>query len=185
MIRNIPEYNRLGWIWWQLRKPHVQRTLALGIAAILSALLGLYCLGSSPAAHADSTCIGGSENIPISCDEQDPIQQQCVNDAQTPQTIPAMYQGTLIGEVDMRFSPTCQTYWIRTIAYSSALDMVYRVEAQICCFLDQTQQNDVGNHIWPEDGSRTVWTQMTTTKPRFASGIFDLANHLQIIQLNF
>jgi Protein of unknown function (DUF2690) len=52
------------------------------------------------------------------CDNQDPVAQGCLADAQTKGST-NIYDGKVtVGRVDRRFSPNCQSYWVRTFNYS-------------------------------------------------------------------
>jgi hypothetical protein len=87
----------------------------------------------------------------------------------------------VIGEIDLRHSPTCGTYWVRTIAYPFAVGSpVLLVEANIS-FTDQSSDDVPDNIIW-FDGTKTAWTPMTVTRPKVASGTFDLVGGQEITQ---
>ena len=47
------------------------------------------------------------------CDGQDPIAQGCVADAQIAADLPITFIDATVGEVQLRFSPACQSYWGR------------------------------------------------------------------------
>ncbi|MGH3175505.1 MAG: DUF2690 domain-containing protein [Streptosporangiaceae bacterium] len=64
------------------------------------------------------------------CDGGDPVQTGCVTGAYTVASDYIYYLGTVIGRVDLRYSPVCETNWTRTISYigPQSLDAVVTEE---------------------------------------------------------
>ena len=89
----------------------------LPLATLLLLLCGFCFQGAAHAnasrqMHFSVTCGGDG------CDGLDPIATGCVNDAYTARVAYIQDpQGNTIGEVDLRFSPTCGTNWARVISY--------------------------------------------------------------------
>src|SRR5262249_5854543 len=101
--------------------------LALGVPFVTTLVLlidtrGLRVPGFSPSSFAHAmtlqpTCAstqGTQQNL---CNQQNPLTQGCVQDAQTLEAVSVFdTHNSLIGEVQLRHSQTCKTLWVRTIA---------------------------------------------------------------------
>jgi Protein of unknown function (DUF2690) len=102
--------------------------LAVPLATTLVLLIstvGLHSPGFSPLsfAHAtmlQATCASTQGTQANLCNQQNPVTQGCVQDAQLTERVSVFTaQNTLIGEVDLRHSNRCKAYWVRTIAYAN------------------------------------------------------------------
>ena len=125
-----------------LKKNQIPRLLLLiGIPLVTTLILlvgvtALHVLGFSffALAHAmtrSSTCAttkGTQQNL---CEGQSPEAQGCLQDAQTVEMQSVYVQNTLIGEVNLRHSVTCDTYWVRTIAYANITPHVQSLSGTI------------------------------------------------------
>jgi hypothetical protein len=149
-------------------KPMLRTLLILGVTSVTTLILviGLVVLhipGFSPlaSAHApqhQSTCATTSGTLLNLCDQQDPIVQGCAQDAQSIESVFAYHQGTLIGEVDLRHSTLCNTYWVRTIAYASAIPPVNAIDAYIT--FTNGSVSDSGQIALQSGQPATVYTEM-------------------------
>jgi hypothetical protein len=104
-------------------------TLVLVLGTVALRVPGFSPLAFAHAIASGPTCAstkGTQQNL---CEQQDPTEQGCANDAQSLE-VETVYtnQNTLIGEVDLRHSATCKSYWVRTIAYTNATQ-VQAIEA--------------------------------------------------------
>lgn len=71
---------------------------------------------SSPLQVAAQTCAGSPSAL--FCDNQDPIAQGCVTPAtETVASKPILFQGRVVGRLDLRYSRACHSYWARAFAY--------------------------------------------------------------------
>lgn len=121
------------------------------------------------------TCASTYGTIMADCEKQFPILQNCVDDAKSVEILPAYHQEVLVGEVDLRHSDTCNSYWVRTMAYGSTIGQIIDVEANNT-FNDGTQDNE-NNSNRGVDGSLLTFTGMTYNNvPQFGSGVFDFAD---------
>lgn len=118
------------------------------------------------------------------CEQQDPVIQGCVQDAKT-LDLQTIFQGNQItkplGEVELRYSPTCKTYWVRTTAFITAKGVFKTIHA-ILLFHNQKKEDIVGTPIFPDThGAYITWTDMTTTPilPNAGSGSFDFIGQIQ------
>ena len=185
MFNTIKQQPFMARLWRSLQKPHVQYSVALcSVAVILALIFGkLFIQGGMAHAAAGPTCASTQGTNTALCEKQDPTVQHCDLDAQSLKVLPVFYRGTLVGEVDLRTSATCKSYWIRTIAYGSAVQStsngpVINVEANIT-FTDLTTENAT-NPTPQLDRSLLTWTSMTTKIPSSTSGFLDLASGLSI-----
>lgn len=150
--------------------------IALAAAFVSKSALPLVTFNQSIADNL--TCASTQGSITALCEKQDPIDQQCDVDAGSLLVQPVYYDHLQIGEVDLRYSPTCKTYWIRTWVYQRLIphangDRVLNVEANTT-LLDGSQDN-AENAVPASDGSVLIWTKMSIGRPRPASGVVDLA----------
>lgn len=134
------------------------------------------------AAHAATlgpSCATTKGTQPALCEHQDPIAQGCVVDAETLdlQTVFQDRQQTKpLGEVELRYSPTCKAYWIRTTAFVTTKGVFKAIHAMLV-FHDQTKEDIVGTPTVPSTLTPYVaWTDMTVAPilPHAGSGSFDL-----------
>jgi Protein of unknown function (DUF2690) len=132
-------------------------------------------------AHAATvnSCATTKGTQPALCERQDPIVQGCVTDAQT-LDLQTVFQDRLqtkpLGEVELRYSPTCKTYWIRTTAFVTTTGIFKAIHA-ILVFHNHIKEDIVGTSIVPSTITPYVaWTDMTVAPmlPRAGSGSFDL-----------
>ena len=106
-------------------------TLVLLSGTVALHLPSFSLLSFAQAMTLPSTCAntqGAQQNL---CEGQSPVTQGCIQDAQTIEHQSVYFQNTLIGEVNIRHSDTCDTYWIRTIAYANVTPQVQSVSAII------------------------------------------------------
>ena len=106
-------------------------TLVLLIGTTAFHLSSFSLLSFAHAMMLPSTCAntqGAQQNL---CEGQSPTAQGCIQDAQTVELQSVYFQNTLIGEVDLRHSITCNTYWVRTIGYANATPQIQSVDATI------------------------------------------------------
>jgi hypothetical protein len=127
-------------------------------------------------AHAmtrQATCASTQGTQQTLCNQQNPIEQGCTQDAQTVEKVSVFDpQNTLIGEVDLRHSQTCQAYWVRTIAYANA-SHVQAVDAIIS--LNNGTIQDRQNSTVPSGQSLVVFTDMVQPTMAFKiAGAFHL-----------
>lgn len=52
------------------------------------------------------------------CNNQDPVTQGCLGDAQTKGSANIYDGNVIVGRIDRRFSSKCQSYWVRTFNYT-------------------------------------------------------------------
>jgi hypothetical protein len=103
---------------------------------VLAGVTALHLPGFSlvSLAHAmtrSSTCATTKGTQQDLCEGQNPGTQGCLQDAQTTEMQSVYVQNTLIGEVDLRHSVTCDTYWVRTIAYANVMPQIQSLSATI------------------------------------------------------
>lgn len=173
----------------------VQLLIVLGISlvttlALLSGSVVIHGQGLTPfvtAAHAAtvSSCARTKGTQPGLCEHQDPIVQGCVTDAETLdlQTVFQDSQQTKpLGEVELRYSPTCKTYWIRTTAFATTKGVFKAIHA-IVVFHNQTKEDIVGTPIVSTITPYVAWTDMTVAPipPHVGSGSFELFSRSQPI----
>jgi len=131
------------------------------------------------AAPVNSSCAATKGVQPVLCEHQDPIVQGCVTDAQTLdlQTVFQDRQQTKpLSEVELRYSPTCNAYWVRTTAFVTTTGVFKAIHAMLV-FHNHTTEDIVGTSIIPSTITPYVaWTDMTVAPmlPRAGSGSFDL-----------
>jgi hypothetical protein len=173
----------------QKNKRILRILLLLGVPLVttLMLLMGtavLHTPGFSPFsfAHAmtlQSTCASTQGTQPNLCNQQNPVAQQCAQDAQSIEVVSVFTtQNTLIGEVDIRHSNICKASWVRTIAYTNA-SQVQAVDATIS--LNDGKVQDHQNTI-VQPGQRLIaFTDMTqpTVLPKTLAGIFHLRGQTQ------
>jgi hypothetical protein len=107
----------------QFQKPLVQRLLILVITGLITLFLGAVILFPQQAARAATlvanqgqTC--AEQPTADHCNQTDPIEQGCVADATTIQTAPILHNGQKVGQLEMRYSNRCHSYWGRTFSFS-------------------------------------------------------------------
>ncbi|GCE15053.1 DUF2690 domain-containing protein [Tengunoibacter tsumagoiensis] len=178
-----------------MNNPTVRILLILGICLMTTfMLLGvtvLHTRGFSSLmtrAHAatsnTATCATTKGTQPALCEQQDPIIQGCVHDAKTIEQHPVFQsnqQTTTLGEVDLRYSSTCKTYWVRTIAFVSAQKVFTAIHAMLL-FHNQNKEDIVGTPTFPDPRIPYVaWTDMTTGPlvQYSGSGSFEMVGETQ------
>jgi hypothetical protein len=183
-------------IAWK-NNPALRLSVILGISLVTTLVLigsstALHLRGFAPfatAAHAatlGSSCATTKGTQFTLCEHQDPIFQGCVTDAETRdlQTVFQDSQQTKpLGEVELRYSPTCKAYWIRTTAFVITKGVFKDIHAMLV-FHDQTKEDIVGKNPVPSTLTPYVaWTDMTVAPilPHAGSGSFDLFGHTQPI----
>lgn len=158
-------------------------TLVLLIGTIALHVPGFTLLSFAHAMAHQPTCASTQGTQPNLCNKQNPIAQGCTQDVQMLEVVSVFTkQNMLIGEVDLRYSNTCKSYWIRTIAYANA-PQVRAVDA-IISFDDGQVQDHQNNNAQP--GQRLiVFTDMIqpTMLPKIASGVFHLYRQTQPITI--
>jgi len=114
------------WVWptitW-LKQPFVQRLLLLLGLVLLAMSFGVWFLRSSHTSFARSTSFETCSTValkdrPQFCTGADPIAGGCSQDARTflPQQ-EVLFDGQAVGMAQMRYSPSCNTYWVRGFSY--------------------------------------------------------------------
>lgn len=99
-------------------------TMILLISTITLRIPGFSLSSFAHAMTRQATCASTQGTQQALCNQQNPLEQGCVQDAQTAEKVSVFdLQNTLIGEVDLRHSQACQAYWVRTIAYANALQV--------------------------------------------------------------
>ena len=156
-------------------------TLALISGVTLTHFQGFALLGSAHAmANVSSpTCATTKGKNPQLCEHQDPITQGCTTDTQTLEIEDALYQGEQIGEVDLRHSTSCGTYWVRTIAYQNTVGNIQAIHATV------TFQNATHEDILivpgslPQNTEVLAYTDMTRSlnATPFGTGVFEIIGH--------
>ena len=152
---------------------------ALLIPAILAGSLLFFVATCSVHAHASSSpsCALTGGTIAATCDGQDPVAQGCATSATNASVQPAFTGDTLIGEVDLRYSNTCKSYWVRTIAYANTQGLVSNVEANTTYASASVVPENHDNTVRSADGSLSSYTNMTYQQvPQHASGVFDFSD---------
>jgi hypothetical protein len=151
--------------------------------ALLGGSIAIHEQGLTPfatTAHAAtvSSCATTKGTQPARCEHQDPIVQGCVTDAET-LDLHTVFQDSQhtkpLGEVELRYSPTCKTYWVRTTAFAITKGVFHAIHARLL-FHNQTQEDIVGTPIVSTLTPYVAWTDMTVAPipPHVGSGSFDL-----------
>ena len=153
-------------------------TLALIGGVTLTHFQGVALLGSAHAMTnvSSPTCATTKGKNPQLCEHQDPIIQGCTTDAQTLEIEDALYQGEQIGEVDLRHSTNCGTYWVRTIAYQNTIGNVQAIHATVT-FQNATHEDILIVHqSLPLHTEVLAYTDMTRSlnATPFGTGIFEI-----------
>lgn len=138
-------------------------------------LIALTPIHRAFAAMNADTCASTHGTIMADCEKQFATVQNCADDAKSVKILPAYRQGVLVGEVDLRHSDTCNSYWTRTMAYGNSIGQIIDVEANNT-FNDGMQDNE-NNANRGVDGSLLTFTAMTYKNvPQTASGVFDFSD---------
>ena len=179
-----------------LKNKHtLQLVVILGISLVTTLALiwgtAHYAQGLSPfttAVHAAPlsapTCATTKGTQKSLCEHQDPIVQGCVIDAETLnlQTVSQGNQQTKpLGEVELRYSPKCKTYWVRTTAFITAKGIFKTIHAMLL-FHNHTKEDIVGTPPFADPhAAYIVWTDMTTApiETHAGSGSFDIIGQPQ------
>lgn len=148
---------------------------------------GLAPFATIARAASVSSCARLKGTQPTLCEHQDPIVQGCVTDAETLdiQTVFRDRQQTKpLGEVELRYSPTCRTYWVRTTVFATTREGVKAIHAMLI-FHDQTKEDSVGIPAVNTTALSVAWTDMTLAPipPHVGSGSFELVGQSQPIIL--
>jgi hypothetical protein len=135
-------------------------------------------------AHAmirQSTCETTEGMDPALCEHQDPKAQGCAADAETIEAQDVFYQKTLIGEVDLRFSPNCDSSWVRAMGYATANGIIKTIHATIT-FQNNTTEDIPGTPKFLV-APVIAYTDMTHLPiiPRVGAGIFEIKGQSQPI----
>jgi hypothetical protein len=153
--------------------------VAILAVAILLAVVVPGRINRAFAASTQQTCANTNGTIMAVCEQQFPTVQNCVADAKSVRILPAYNKGVLVGEVDLRHSDACNSYWVRTMAYGSTKGLIINVEANNT-FTNGMQDNE-DNMNRGDDGSLLTFTAMTyKNAPQIASGVFDLTDNTSI-----
>src|SRR5216110_3493193 len=100
-----------------------RKRLILSGLLIVSILTGTFVLiGSLRPFHASAASATTCVQAPTAehCNNQDPIAQGCVADAQIRGDETIEYFNVNIGDVQLRYSPSCQSWWGRVFDYRIA-----------------------------------------------------------------
>ncbi|GHO82343.1 DUF2690 domain-containing protein [Dictyobacter formicarum] len=113
------------------------------------------------------------------CEHKDPIAQGCVIDAES-LDLQTVFQDTQqtkpLGDVELRYSPSCKTYWVRTTAFVTRMGVLKAIHAVIL-FHNHTTEDITGTPKFAGTPfAYAAWTDMTTmpSSPHAGSGSFDL-----------
>ena len=167
--------------------------LILGISFITTLILigGILALHTprfalSSFAHAmagrtlfSSTCQLTKGVQPALCEHQDPQAQGCTSDAQSIEVQDVFSRGMLIGEVDLRYSFTCKSFWTRTIAYARAEGIIQAVHARVTFNDATTEDRPVSPNFLVARAPVISFTDMTMSHFSGGSGVFDLLGQSQ------
>ncbi|BCL79591.1 DUF2690 domain-containing protein [Ktedonobacteria bacterium brp13] len=172
---------------------HLRLFVVLGISLVTTlALLGgtivLHAQGFTPfattahAASSTTTCAATKGTQQALCEHQDPVAQGCVIDTEILDLQTVVRENKPIGEVDLRYSPTCKTYWLRTQAFVTTQGVFKAIHA-ILLFHNHTQEDIVGTPTVNPLRAYVVWTDMTVAPilPHAGSAQFDLFSQSQPI----
>jgi hypothetical protein len=158
-------------------------TLALIGGAMVIHLQGLapFSLAHAMVGPTTATCKTTAGKIPAFCEHRDPVAQGCATDAETIEAQDAYYQNTLIGEVDLRYSPGCDTCWVRAMAYATADGMINVIHARIT-FQNNTTEDIPGTPKFLV-APVIAYTDMThlPIMPHVGVGIFEIKGQPQAI----
>lgn len=139
----------------------IRRMQLLGMALLMLGMV-FTALGSATPARAAS-CSG------TGCNGQDPIATGCNSDAYTVTSANIKnLQNQVVGRVDLRWSPTCQTNWARAVSNVGSTNM-------FVVLLD-CNYNEISGTYYQLAGTTSVYGDMkynTTVRARGAFG----ANH--------
>lgn len=177
-----------------LRNNRMLRFILLSGVPLVTALIlligtvTLHVPGFSPLffAHAmtrQATCVSTRGTQPTLCNQHNPIEQGCTQDARTVEAVFAFdAKNTLIGEVDLRHSQLCNALWVRTITFASA-PQVRAVDA-LLSLNDGNVQDHQRNTRLP-DHRLIAFTDMSqpTMLPKTVAGVFYLRGQTQPITI--
>ena len=122
--------------------------IALAVAILLVAGFTILPKGTAHAFSGKSSQVTDVTCSGTTCNNTDPVVTGCSADATTLLSSSLNYNGQQIGEVDERYSPTCQTYWSKVELYSSD-NNAWTLTAQECT-------DDYGGYCADPYSSNTV-----------------------------
>ncbi|WP_160146260.1 DUF2690 domain-containing protein [Dictyobacter aurantiacus] len=176
-----------------LKQHHTQRTLIILGSSLVTTLMlitGTIAIHSQKVApfinavHAATnsvatTCATTRGTQQALCEHQDPIAQGCVIDAES-LDLQTVFQDTEqtkpLGDVELRYSPTCKAYWVRTTAFVTRSGIFKAIHA-IMLFHNHTTEDITGTPTFAGTPfAYAAWSDMTTApiSPHAGSGSFDL-----------
>jgi hypothetical protein len=80
-------------------------------SAALALITSSVLIGAGPQADASTTCSG------LKCDGVPAANTPCVNDAVIIDSEDHYVNGTLVGNLQLKYSPSCRTIWGRVVSY--------------------------------------------------------------------
>jgi Protein of unknown function (DUF2690) len=126
-----------------------------------------------------STCQSTKGAQPALCEHQDPQAQGCTADAQSIEVQDVFSRGVLIGEVNLRYSFTCKSFWTRTIAYARAEGIIQAVHARVTFNNATTEDRPVSPNLLVARAPVISFMDMTMGHFSGGSGVFDLLGQSQ------
>lgn len=126
-----------------------------------------------------STCQSTKGTQSVLCEHQDPQAQGCTADAQSIEVQDVFSRGMLIGEVDLRYSFTCKSFWTRTIAYARAEGIIQAVHARVTFNNATTEDRPASPNFLVARAPVISFTDMTVGHFSGGSGVFDLLGQSQ------
>lgn len=158
-------------------------TVVLLIGTVALRVPSFTLLSFAHAMTRQATCASTQGTQQTLCNQQNPIEQGCTQDAHTVEKVSVFNtQNALIGEVDLRHSQVCKAYWVRTIAYANA-SQVQAIDA-ILSFNNGNVQDHRNSNV--QSGQRLiVFTDMVqpTIIPKIA-GVFHLRGQTQPLTIS-
>ena len=158
-------------------------TLALvwGTLALHTPGFALSAFAHAMAGHAsiNATCQSTKGAQPTLCEHQNPQTQGCITDAQSTEVQDVFSRGMLIGEVDLRSSFTCKSFWTRTITYASAEGIIQAVHARVTFNDATTEDIPFSPNFLAARAPIISFTDMTHGHFSGGSGVFDLLGQSQ------
>jgi Protein of unknown function (DUF2690) len=125
------------------------------------------------------TCQSTQGTQPALCEHQNPQTQGCTADAQSIEVQDVFSRGMLIGEVDLRYSFLCQSFWTRTIASARAEGIIQAVHAQLTFNDATTEDRQASPNLLVARAPVISFTDMTHGHFHGGSGVFDLLGQSQ------
>jgi Protein of unknown function (DUF2690) len=108
------------------------------------------------------------------CDDADPLVANCVQDVRSIESVRAIHQGIWVGDVDLRYSPHCRSFWLRIVGFAGSSLLRVSVTAQFAghpaqmgdCLASATQPAAC---LFDPDGGISTFTTMAFERRPLAS----------------